>query len=549
MKRKFPAILVATLLLLGGCGTYQSDPPKDDAASPAGSEFTMAYNGVVTLNPILSHSSNDHNVLYLTQLELVRYYGDEVQCDAAESYELSDDGTVYTFRLRDGLVWSDETPLTAADFEYAFYCLLNPEMGSPSADSWSAVKNASAYNSGEITDWEEVGVKALDDRTLEITMEYPLATFDKTIACKGLYPLREDFVGQTGDKLGSSVDTMMFSGPYVITDWTLGTSLELEKNELYWDSENAFPTKRLNFIEVEDENTKVAMFENGEVDAIETITSEYYDLLEDYIYRYVGGGFMFLWMNGNGSDEETGKLLSNVNFRRALNYGYDRSATMLAVDRNQPASVRLVDSNFTAPGGGKFVDAYPADTAPLNGDPAKAKAYMDKALEDLGYSDLSQLPPLRLVTWDSPQQKLLLETILDQWKRNLGLTNIELNQFVIGTAIGAFYELDYDIFCISWETDVLPTDIMAAMVSGGETNFGIWSNPEFDRLVKEAQTELDPEKQAGLTARAEQIFLDDAAIQPIFENGHTSAVQSYVKGFQMTSISAGYQFNELVVEK
>lgn len=91
----------------------------------------MAYNGIVTLNPIMSQSSNDVNVFYLTQIQLVRYYGDEVQCDAAETYDVNDDCTVYTFHLRDGLKWSDGVDLTAKDFEYAAYCLLAPEMGRP----------------------------------------------------------------------------------------------------------------------------------------------------------------------------------------------------------------------------------------------------------------------------------------------------------------------------------------------------------------------------------------------------------------------------------
>ncbi len=142
-----------------------------------------------------------------------------------------------------------------------------------------------------------------------------------------------------------------------------------------------------------------------------------------------------------------------------------------------------------------------------------------------------------------------METIIDQWKQNLGLTNIQLNQYVIGTAIGSFYDLSYDIFCITWETDVLPTDVMESMMTGGECNYGIWSDPEYDKLVEQAVLEIDPVKQAELTSQAEQIFLDDAGIVPIFENSNTSAVQSYVEGFQMTAINSGYQFNHLVVRK
>ncbi|MCI8538463.1 MAG: peptide ABC transporter substrate-binding protein [Oscillospiraceae bacterium] len=568
MKKRALALFLACGMLLGllaGCGTYQdSGTPSSPANSPnntagsgepdstatVSSDFTMAYNGIVTLNPIMSQSSNDVNVFYLTQIQLVRYYGDQVQMDAAERFDTNDDYTVYTFHLRDGLTWSDGQPITAADFEYAAYCLLNPDMGSPAAYSWFAIKNSSAYNSGEVTDWADVGVKALDDKTIEFTLERPLSTFEKTIAVKGLYPLRQDFVERVGsDKLGSSVDTILFSGPYVITDWVLESTMELKKNDLYWDSANSFPTQNLHFVEVEDANTKVAMFENGEVDAIEQVASQYYDHLSDYLYSYTGGGFMLLWFNQLGTNEEAARLLSNQNFRQALNYGFDRAATVAAVNPVASPSSRLVSAAFPAPNGGKFVDEYPVNSAPLAGDVDKAKEYLDKALEELNYSDVSELPELTLITWDASSQKLLLETVIDQWKQNLGINNIQLNQYVIGTAIGAFYTLDYDIFCITWETDVLPTDIMEAMMTGGEVNYGIWSDPEFDSLVQQAVSELDPVKQAELTSQAEQVFADNAAILPMYENGNASAVQSYVDGFQMTAISSGYQFNQLVVHK
>ena len=563
MKKRLALLLAGTMLLgaLAGCSTYQdsgtsaspspsSSASGDSDATGISDDFTMAYNGVVTLNPIMSQSSNDFNVFYLTQIQLVRYYGDELQYDAAESYDVSDDYTVYTFHLRDGLQWSDGEPLTAHDFEYGAYCLLNPDMGSPAAYSWFAIKNASAYNSREVTDWADVGVKALDDTTLEITLEYPLNTFDRTIAVKGLYPLRQDFVESVGsEQLGSSVDTMLFSGPYVITDWVLENSMELTKNDLYWDSANSFPTKNLHFVEVDDDNTKVAMFENGEVVAIEQVSSQYFDHLSDYLQSYVGGGIMFLWINQQGTSPETAALLSNQNFRQALNYGFDRASTVTAVNRFYNPYNRLVDSNFTGPNGGKFVDEYPVDTVPLSGDVDKAKEYLALAMEELGYSDVSELPQLQLITWDASEQRLLLETIIDQWKQNLGLENIQLTQYVIGTAIGSFYDLSYDLFCITWETDVLPTDIMEAMATGGEVNYGIWSDPAFDELVQQAVSEMDAETQAELTAQAEQIFLDDAAILPLYENGVTSAVQSYVEGFQMTAISSGYQFNQLVVHK
>jgi len=540
MKKTF-ALALVLVLLLGVC--MQATAEENDA-------FTMAYNGIVTLNPLMSQSSNDHNIFYLTQLQLIRYYGTNIQMDGAASYEISEDATQYTFHLRDGLQWSDGAALTAYDFEYSMQCVLDPVAGSPAAGSWYAIKNAEAYSTGaEGAAWEDVGVKATDDATLVFTLEYPLATFDATIARKHIYPLRKDFVESVGaDKLGSSVDTMLYSGAYVMTDWVLESSLDLEKNDLYWDADNSFPIQSLHFLEIADANTEVAMFESGEVDAIEVISSQYYDYLKDYQYKTLGGGFMFLWMNQNGNTEESAAVMANENFRQALSYGFNREATCKAVNSATSAATRLVDPGFAGPGGGTFVDEYPIESVPAAGDTEKAKAYLAAALEELGYADVSELPEMKLVTWDSAEQKLLCETIIDQWKQNLGITSIQLNQYVIGTAIGTFFDLSYDVFVITWETDVLPTDIMESMMTGGECNAGIWSDPAFDELVEAAVLELDPVKKAELTQQAEQIFMDDAGIIPIYLQGTIHVVQDYVEGFQI-SAADGFEFNNMTIDK
>ena len=325
--------------------------------------------------------------------------------------------------------------------------------------------------------------------------------------------------------------------------------MELVKNENYWDAANSFPVRNIHLLEVADPNTEVAMFENGEVDAIEQISAQYYDYLKDYEYREAGGGFMFLWMNENGTSEEAQKVMSNVNFRQALSYGFNREATCNAVNSATIPANRLVDPSFAGLNGDSFVNEYPIETYPVQGDTAKAQEYLAKAMEELGYTDVSQFPTLSMVTWDATEQKLLCETIIDQWKQNLGLNCVQLNQYVIGTAIGSFFELTYDIFVITWETDVLPTDIMESMMTGGECNAGIWSDPEFDALVTEAVAELDPVKKAELTQQAEQIFMNDAAIIPIYLEGNIHAVQSYVSGYQVGASGAGFEFNNLTVDK
>ncbi len=541
MKKFFALLLVLAVVLGTLCAAAVAEPNE---------EFTMAYNGVVTMNPLMTQASNDHNLLYLTQLQLVRYYGNDVQCDGAESYEMNDDCTVYTFHLRDGLKWNDGVDLTAKDFEYTMSLILDPNGGSPTAGSWYAIKNAQAYSSGDTSvTWEDVGVKAIDDKTIEFTLEYPLSTFDRTIACKHIYPLRQDFVESIGwDKLGSSADTMLYSGAYVISNWVLESSMDLVKNDLYWDAGNSFLVRNLHFVEVGDANTEVAMFENGEVDAIEEINAQYNAYLADYEYSTPGGGFMFLWCNENGTSDEAARVMSNVNFRQALSYGFNREAVVNAVNTAYTPANRLVDPSFAGVNGGSFVDEYPINTVPTAGDTAKAQEYLAAALEELGYSGVSELPTLTMVTWDTAEQKLLCEAMIDSWKQNLGITSIQLEQYVIGTAIGKFFELTYDIFVITWETDVLPTDIMESMMTGGECNAGIWSDPAFDELVEAAVAELDPAKKAEITQQAEQVFMDDAAIIPVYLSGSLHAVQPYVEGM-VIGAGDGFMFNNMTVSE
>ncbi|MBQ8589806.1 MAG: peptide ABC transporter substrate-binding protein [Firmicutes bacterium] len=544
--KKALALLLAMIMVIGmlaGCGTTGGG----EAEGTTSDTFTMAYNGVVTLNSVMTQASNDHNVLYLLQAQLVRYYDGQVEKDAAESYEMSEDATVWTFHLRDGLVWSNGEALTAADYAYGVKCLLDPGMGSPQASSWTMIKNAEKFMNGEVA-WEEVGVKVIDEKTIEFTLEQPLTSFDQTVACKHIYPLNQAFVESVGvNNLGSSIDTIMYSGGYTMTEWVLESSITLQKNPSYWDAENQFQVETIKLLEVEDPNTEVAMFENGEVDAIEEMASQYYDHLADYRYDNAGGGFMFLWMNTHGYSEGADKVMGNVNFRKALSYAIDRDATCLAVDSATKAANNPIDPNFPGINGGKFVDEYPIETYPTNGDVAKAQEYLTKAMEELGYADVSEIPALTIVTWDTAIQKTLGEALTDQWKQNLGV-DVQLEQYVIGTAIGKFYEQTYDIFLITWETDVKPTDLLQAMTSTGEANPGIWANAEFDQLVADAIAEVDPAKQAELTQKAAQVMIDDAGIIPLHLNGTVHAKKEYVDGF-VIGVSDGFQFSKLVVNK
>lgn len=570
MKKILAALLsgILTVSALSGCGTYTTDESTAGSDSTAASEstasedasgesqttsgdgstFTFIGGNPVTLNPILSQSTDDGNTFYLLQSGLFRYYRDEVYNEICDEYTVSDDGLVYNFHLREAN-WSDGTPITAEQFAYSIQCALNPEMGSPSASTYENVVGAMAYNSGEGS-WDDVGVKVIDDQNLEITLETPDDIFILTLATSGLYPLQQDFVEAQGEKLGSSVDTMQYSGPYVLTEWKLDSSLTFTKNPEYWNADESFPVETVTLLKVDDANTTYSMFEAGEVDAIASVPAQYRDLLADYTTTQSGGdGLMYLWFNAGADETEGDRVMANDNFRLALNYALDRSSIMAAIDPMMQPYSRLMIPVYDGLNGGSYVDEYPIDCPPVEGDVEKAQEYLDLALEELGYSSVEELPEMNFVTWDADRQKLMCEAIIDQWKQNLGITSIQLDQYPIGTAIGMYMSNDYDIFAISLSASLSLEDSLENYVTGGDYNNGIWNCPEYDEIVAQLQTETDEATRFDLIQQAEQLLVTGSSIVPFYALTTTYAVQDYVEGFYMPTFGSGFQINELQINK
>lgn len=533
----------------GSSDSSSSGSEPSSAASAEPMSFTFIGGNPVTLNPILSQSTDDGNSFYLLQASLFRYYDDQVQNDLCESYDVSDDELTYTFHLRDA-VWSDGEPITAEQFAYAIQCYTSPDMGSPAASNFDNVAGANEFNAGEGS-WEDVGVKALDEKTLEITLIQPEQSFVLGMATSPPYPLRQDFVEAQGEKLGSSPEAMQFSGPYVLTDWKLDSSLTFTKNDKYWNAENAFPVETITLLKVDDANTSYSMFESGEVDALAGVSAQYYDALKEYSTTQSGGeGLMYLWINQNGLTSESGKVLANNNFRLALNYALDRESTVAALTATQIPYSRLIQPIY--PGSSAdtiYTEEYAVESAPLGGDVEKAKEYLAKALEELELSDVSELPQITFVTWDVDRQKVFCESLIDQWKQNLGITSIQLNQYPIGTAIGNYLSNQYDIFAISISAGITPASCLDNFVTGGDYNTGIWGSAEYDALVEQIKTEKDDAKRCEMIQQAEQILLTDSSVVPFYALSTTFATQPYVEGFAIGTLGAGFQFDHLTVEK
>lgn len=579
MKKMTILVLAAALAAgtLASCGTYtdssnpveESSQPSSSSESSAGSteesseqtpsaegptEFTIIATQPNTLNMIQSASNLDSYAFYLTQEMLFRPHEGVYEPEVVDTWEVDETNTVYTYHLKE-TNWADGTPITAHDFAYYLTARLDPANGASAAatliDTYHFV-NAAAYNNGEC-DVSEVGIQALDDYTLQLTLEQPVADFDGTNI--SIYPLDADFVTEQGEALGGTVDNYMNSGPYILKEWVYDSYLTYEKNPDWLYADEQFAVDTIRMVQATDANTSVSMFEGGEVDAILQVSKDYLDILSDSLVYTPSEAFRAVQLNTYGQgDEAKAALLSNANFRKALSYALDRDAINAAVNPIDTSTVRFLE--YPVEGnepGSSFAEEYPMETVSTSGDAEAAVAYLQAALDELGYASVDELPELSYLTFENDAYRLMAEVLTDQWNQVLGLSNITIDLKPIPDAIGSMMSYQYDLYYTSLGNGTSPSTLMNYWITGGAVNdvtgsgMSLFSNAEYDELVKAASTELDRPTRMGLYAQAEQIMIDEAPLIPINTAGGYSAVADYVEGYVVAD--SLLEFRDLKVNK
>lgn len=572
--KKAAALGLALCLLLAGCGTYtdggggqlpnssgassaqageegskaSSAQPQQEQEGPM--ELTLICQQPNTLNMIQSSSNLDSYAFYLTQQMLFRPYDGVYQPEAVESFEVDDSHTTYTYHLKK-TNWADGTPITAADFAYYLISRLDPANGSIAAadmvTNYNFV-NSAAFVAGEC-DASEVGIQAVDDDTLVLTLEAPVADFDGTnITC---YPLDADFVAEQGEALGGTVDNYMSSGPYVLTEWVYDAYLTYEKNPNWVLAEEQFPLDKVTILNTLDPSTATSMFESGEADVILTVNSDYVDILSDSLVFNPGSAIRAVQFNTYGQgDDKKAALLSNKNFRMALSYALDRDTINAAINPTNASINRYFNAPITGKtAGSAFSEDYPVQTVPMNGDVEKAKAYLQAALDELGYASAAELPPLSYLTFENDTYRLTGETLVDQWKQILGIECITIELQPIPDAIQRMMSYQYDLYFTSMSNGTTPSTFANYWLSDGSINdvtgsgMPLFKNDEYDSLVRAAATELDREARMQLYAKAEQILIDEAPLVMINTDGSYSAISSRVSGFLYHSNDSAIELN------
>lgn len=314
--------LLTSLVIVGssltGC-TYKGGTPAATGTADAGGGGKQVLRFVYgvdipNFDPQLANSMVNQTVGTTIMEGLVRIREGKIVPGAAEKWDVSEDGTAYTFHLRDSK-WSDGQPVTANDFEYAIKRLCDPKTAAPYAYASFYIQNGEEINSGKIKDLDQLGVKALDDKTLEIKLKAPGPYILSVLAGVNFCPVRKDIIEKYGKDFAAAPDKMIYNGPFTMTNWTRQKEVDLARNPDYWDAKE-IKLDEVNILQVATGQTMVNMYESGDTDMLDLVSAAYDKYKKDSkqnVLYYDTGSVEYITFNAKSSNP----LVTNVNFRKA----------------------------------------------------------------------------------------------------------------------------------------------------------------------------------------------------------------------------------------
>ncbi|WP_282174099.1 peptide ABC transporter substrate-binding protein [Cytobacillus firmus] len=510
MKKFLSLLLAGVLLFVMAACTANEDAGKETDSKDDGKKEEESAEKVLYLNngqeptsfdPPIGFDSVSWSALNNLMEGLTRLgQNHEPEAAIAEKWDVSEDGKTYTFHIREGAKWSNGDAVTAGDFEFAWKRLLNPDTGSSAAFLGYFIEGGEAYNNGEGSA-DDVKVKAVDDKTFEVTLVSPQAYFLSVITNPAFFPINEK-VATENPQWFAEAESFVGNGPFNLTEWEHDSHFVMEKNDQYWDADNV-KLEKINWAIIDDTNTEYQMYQTGELD-VSAVPSELSEKLlgeakvedqaGDYFYRF------------------------NVNMEPFQNENI-RKAFAMAVDQKQ--IVDFVTKNGEKPAYGfvsyGFKDADGKDFRETAGDLIQtnleeAKSLLKKGMEEEGYETL---PEVTLTYSTSDSHKKIAEALQQMFKENLGvevkLANMEWNVFAEEQKALKF-QLSRSSFLADYAD---PINFLENFQTGHSMNRTGWSNEEYDQLIKDAKNEADEAKRFELMYEAEKILFEEMPIIPI----------------------------------
>ncbi|WP_169713693.1 peptide ABC transporter substrate-binding protein [Paludifilum halophilum] len=524
----------AVLLLIGSVSISGCDRVTGDNENTANAKREPRVLHLTTvseppsLDSAVTIDGDSFNVLNNVKEGLMRLNQDNrpEPAMAAGMPEVSADKKTYVFQIRKAR-WSDGRAVKARDFEYAWKRALDPSLESDASYSLLPLKNAKAYREGKAS-LDQVGVKAVGDRTLKVKLEEPTPYFLSLTASAAYLPQREDIVEKYGEQYAADEDKMVYNGPFVLSRWNRDQSFQYRKNDRYWDR-NHVRLDRVHVKIVDDTTEAVHRYTSGRADVA--------PLSEDLIQAFKGSPEYVSVSRGATSllifNTEV-DFLSNTKVRKALSLSIDRKKLVEEVLQNgsRPAD-GLVPDTILGYDQEPFREKASSE---LEYREEKAVELMEKGMEEM---DFSSLPKLELNVSDDSQKKVAL-FLQEEWKDHLGL-EVAINPQPIEKKLELEGGGQFQLSLLRWigrYND--PLSFLEMGHSENEANFGGWKNSDFDTLIEQAKGNTDYQERSEDLVEAEKILTEKAGIAPLFYESQAYVQKPYVKHLYRFPIGAEY---------
>ncbi|MGV3660131.1 MAG: peptide ABC transporter substrate-binding protein [Prosthecobacter sp.] len=497
-------------------------PTRVEEANKAG--ILLAGNGTepATLDPQLASGQPEHMIFHALFEGLISPAPENPDGDApgAAASWTHENFTIWTFKLQPNGKWSDGTPVTSADFLYAYERILTAALGADYSSMLYPLVNAEEYLTGKIKDFSQVGVKAPDPLTLQLTLKGPTPYLPSMIKHYAWFPVPKHAIEKHGKMTDRNTRwtrpaNMVSNGAFKLKRWDVNQALEVERNPHYWDAD----TVKLNgivFLPISSDNTEERAFHDGQLHLTLTMP-----LAKIPVYReskspfFHNDALLSVYMYRCNTKR---KPFDNVLVRRALALAIDRES----ITRNILRAGQKPATGLTPPG------SNPDYKVPniMRFDPVEAR----RLLAEAGFPDGKGFPKFEILINTSESHRALAEAVQSMWREHLKIPAGVLNQDW-GVYLESQRRFEYDLARFGWVGDYLdPSTFLSIWTTGDGNNNTGWGNPRYDELINQSFREGDPAKRLQMLSDAETILLNEAPMLPIYWYTRPHLIRPEVKG-------------------
>lgn len=506
---------------------------KTDKQEEASEEKVLNFNlgaDPKTIDPSLNSAIDGSHVINNLFEGLMRELSGKLTPAIAKEYKISEDGLVYTFTLRDAQ-WSDGKPVTAQDFEYGWKRVLNPKTGAPYSSHMYYIKNAQNYYEGKST-LEEVGIKAKDEKTFEVTLEAPTPYFLSLITRPAFMPLRKDIIEKGDEQWFFKKETAISNGPFILESYASGDKIILKKNENYWAADKV-KIDKINMLMIIESSTSLTAFQGNDLDITEKMPKQEIPRLmseDDRFYILPKMGTYYLQFNMNVKpldDVRVRKALSLVINRRSIAEDVQKGGEIPATGFNPRG---LLDSQ-----GNDFHDKAGDYGISIDGDVKTAKALLAEA----GFPEGKGFPQLTALYNTSESHKAVFEVIQEIWKKELGIDiKLENQEWAVfqSNRVAHNFEIARGGYIGDYPD---PVGLLELLTEDSQNNHPDWKNKEFNDLIEKSRYEKGVERD-NMIYKAQEILMKDMPIAPLFYYTDPVLVSDKITGWEKNSMSYWY---------